>query len=265
MGVASQPATGFGGLSIGSRSGKPRDTGLTIMVEFGLGEQAQRDLLDIASETLDLAKIAVGIPALIPSSVLERKIALYREYRVEAFPGGMFLEYAYAQDEVSAYFKAARSVGFEVVEVSDNAVVIAADAKMALVCEAKDAGFTVLGEVGNKHSQSTVEYLLADAQRLLDAGCWKVLIEAAELLEGQQIRTELLRAVETDLPLKNIVFELPGPWLSGVHQHQVCGLESWLVERFGSEVNIANDPVGNSLFLETYRRGIGPNMLRDAS
>ena len=87
-----------------------------------------------------------------------------------------------------------------------------------------------------------------------------MLVEAAELIEDGHVRSDLIAAIETRLPLEHVVFELPGPWLPGVHAHEVHAMEAWLVDRFGPEVNIANDAVGNSLFLETLRRGIGPNL-----
>lgn len=250
----------FPGVPLPARTEKPRETGLTITVEFGIGPAAQRDLLEVAADTIDLAKIVVSVSRLLSLDVLRRKVELYREFGVEAFPGGMFLEYAQANSCVDEYLAGASDAGFRVIEVSDNAAPLAADVKAKLVRAALESGFVVLGEVGSKHTTSAADALVADAQGLLDAGCWKVLVEAAELIEGGQVRTDLVEAIEARLPLEDVVFELPGPWLPGVHTHEVNAMEAWLVDRFGPEVNIANDVVGNSLFLETLRRGIGPNL-----
>ena len=253
-------ANHFSALGIEARSTKPRNVGLTIAVEFGAPLEYQRSLLELAGDTIDYAKIAVGIAGLMPQDQLRQKIDLYREHDILAFPGGMFLEYAFAKDQVELYLDSVCAAGFEVVEVSDNAVDIGLH-KVGLVELALARDLVVLGEVGSKSHSSLADDLVSDAQRLLDAGCLKVLIEAAEFFEGAELRLDLVEAIETRLPLADIVFELPGPWLSGVHTHDVISFEAWLVSRFGPDVNIANDPLGNSLFLESYRRGVGPNLL----
>lgn len=250
----------FGGVPLPARSAKPRETGLTITVEFGIGTAAQEDLLLLAGDTIDLAKIVVSVARLLPRELLRRKVELYRAHGVEAFPGGMFLEYAEAAGCVGEFLEGALDAGFRVLEVSDNAAPLAAETKARLVRGALECGFVVLGEVGSKHTVSAADALVEDAQRLLDAGCWKVLVEAAELIQDGAVRGDLVAAIEARLPLEHVVFELPGTWLPGVHGHEVHALEAWLVDHFGPEVNIANDAVGNSLFLETLRRGIGPNL-----
>jgi phosphosulfolactate synthase len=232
---------------------------LTITVEFGTPVDEQRAQLRTSADTVDLAKIAVGIAGLLPHDVLREKIKVYRSCGVETFPGGMYLEYAHLHGREAAYLDAALGSGFRVVEVSENARRLADGVRGRLVTDALERGLTVLGEVGSKSVRSTATTLVADARRLLDLGCWKVLVEGAELLDGHgAVRTEVVDAIEAGLNLADIVFELPGPWLTGVSHHHVYSMESWLVAHFGPEVNIANEPVGNTLFLEALRRGVGP-------
>lgn len=40
--------------------------------------------------------------------------------------------------------------------------------------------------------------------------------------------------------LENIIFELPGPWIAGIHHHQIESLAEWLFKHMGAGVNIAN-------------------------
>ena len=43
---------------------KPRATGLTMMIDWGLGLRRLEDTLEMAGEYVDLGKIAVGTPRL---------------------------------------------------------------------------------------------------------------------------------------------------------------------------------------------------------
>ena len=55
----------FEGLDGKDRPGKPRDEGLTMVVDWGLGLHAQEDLLATTAPYFDFAKIAVGISRLL--------------------------------------------------------------------------------------------------------------------------------------------------------------------------------------------------------
>ncbi|WP_214324644.1 phosphosulfolactate synthase [Nonomuraea sediminis] len=236
------------------RTAKPRRTGLTITADFGLGPLAQEDLLRTCGETVDLAKLVVGVSAMLPFDVLAEKVTVYREHGVEAFPGGMFLEHAVFRDAADAFLDGAQEAGYRVVEVSENARPLGEEVKAKLVAAALERGLTVLGEVGSKHHRTGPAELVEGARRLLDHGCWKVLIEAAEL-----VRADVLEAVEAALPIGDVVFELPGPWIPGIHHHEVQAMQLMLVRRFGPDVNLANVASEDALFLEATRRGIGPN------
>ena len=82
---------------------KPRERSLVVTIDWGLGLAEQADLLRIAGEYIDLAKIAVGVSRLLDADLLREKVALYREHAVVAFPGGQFLEYALAHGATDTF------------------------------------------------------------------------------------------------------------------------------------------------------------------
>ena len=96
----------FAGLDGAERPEKPRDRGLTMVVDWGLGPNAQEDLLSIGADHFDFAKLAVGVSRLLPNSRLRSKIAQYRERGVEPFPGGQFLEYSEVHGQTDLYLPA---------------------------------------------------------------------------------------------------------------------------------------------------------------
>jgi phosphosulfolactate synthase len=254
---------GFGRIPLASRTEKPRVKGITMMVEWGLPLGAQQDLLELAAPVIDIAKVAVGISGLLEERVLARKIALYREHEVEPFPGGMYLEYAFAKGEVEAYFDGCEKAGYRYVEVSDNAVPLEREDKDALIGRARSRGFTVLGEAGSKRVTTDAAALVEDVQACMDAGCWRVFLEAAELFEGGKFRHEVFEQVAHEVRAEDVMWELPGAWIPNVHAHEIHALEVLLLERVGADVNIANVPSDGLLSLEALRRGVGVRALMD--
>ena len=169
----------FSAIPMLERPAKPRGSGQTMMIDFGLGLHQQEDILQLASEYIDSAKIAVGVARLLPRELVMRKINLYKQYNVVPYPGGQFLEYAVLCGKVDAYFAEAAAVGFPAVEVSDNLLSISLDEKRALIAKAREVyNLEVFGEVGKKEGLAVTVSLEDDIRACLEAGSSKVLIEA---------------------------------------------------------------------------------------
>lgn len=66
----------FAGLDGAPRSRKPRASGLTMVVDWGLGAGHQNDLAATAAPYIDFAKIAVGLSRLLTDAVLVEKIGV---------------------------------------------------------------------------------------------------------------------------------------------------------------------------------------------
>jgi len=77
---------------LGDRQGKPRDQGLTMIIDKGLGLGETRDLLHLCGQYIDFLKLGFGTPALYTPEVLEEKIQLVKSFGVEIYPGGTFLD-----------------------------------------------------------------------------------------------------------------------------------------------------------------------------
>ncbi len=255
--------TPFRFMNIPHRPEKPRDTGITMMIDWGMGVAQQRDILDIAGVYIDIAKIAVGLSGIISERVLTEKIAAYADYRVSAFIGGQFLEYGvYHQgmEIAKRYYEEARRVGFEYVEVSDNNLEISPEDKYELVrMGVEDFGLKILGEVGSKTECSSTQAMVDGIKGCLASGAWKVFVEGAEFTDKEDgsIREDVIDGVTKGVDLKDIIFELPGHWISNVHACGIHDMEVFLVQQFGPEINIANVAPGEIMMLETLRTGIG--------
>ena len=246
-------------LILQERSQKPRSRGITMIADWGLDPQRQAGLLEVAAPYIDQAKIAVGIGALFPIDVLEKKLASYRAHDITPFPGGQFLEHAVMHSKTDVYLKAVVDAGFDCIEVSDNLLEIELDEKVGLIRRARESySLRVLGEVGKKEGlQSNVD-LAEDAFRCLEAGAEIVFLEAADFFSGE-VNEQALERIINRCGIEPLIFELPGPWIKGVTLSDVHEMTRWLLDRFGSNANLANVSPDDVMKLEALRLRIGVN------
>jgi phosphosulfolactate synthase len=243
-----------------NRSGKPRTRGVTFVIDWGIGPRQQEDLLQTAGAFIDLAKIAVGIAGLLPAPVVREKVALYQRHDVEPFPGGQFLEHARVHGADDAYLPAAAEAGFRWVEVSDNMADVTLEWKATMIRRAvKDFDMRALGEVGKKAGGAGGAAFVDDAKACRDAGATFVLLEAAELVSDDPAVQRDVDAVVETIGIDRVMFELPGPWIDGVHGCDIHAMRRKLIAQYGPEVNIGNCDPADVVNLEAYRRKLGVN------
>jgi phosphosulfolactate synthase len=229
-----------------------------MVVDFGMGLNQIEDILTVSGEYVDIAKIAVGTSALMPPEVLKKKIQLYAKHKVSTSPGGQFLEYAFYQGTEKAFFDNCKKAGFPSIEVSANDVDIDHKGKARLIKTAtNDYGFKVLGETGAKYEKSTPENMVADIQNMLNAGAWKIFVEAAEFFDAGKLNRKVIDHLAKKVRMSALIFELPGAWIKGITDDMVHDFMLFMVVELGHEVNIANLAPDRVLFLEAQRRGIG--------
>jgi phosphosulfolactate synthase len=237
---------------------KPRDKGITMVIDKGIGLRAQNDLIESAGEFMDLAKIVTCLSGIYPEDHLRKKIELYQNHQIEVFPGGMFLELAIMQGKTKEYFEDAEQAGYKTVEVSDNIVEITPEEKSHLISIAADEyGFKILGEVGKKYASTSPQAIIKDIQNCLNAGAWRVFVEAMELFT-EELNTEIIDQIAEIIPIEKLILELPLLEYRGVHRYDVNEIQSWLITHFGPDVNIGNVDTCNLLTLEQLRRGLFP-------
>jgi phosphosulfolactate synthase len=232
-----------------------RNGGLTHVLDKGLGPRAWEDVLETSGPYIDVVKLGWGTAYVTPN--LERKLEVLRDKRVVI--GGTFFEAVWARGKVDEYKRWLRELGLTHVEISDGAVEMPRNEKLELIADlARD--FTVLSEVGSK--DSSVEFSSEDWTRWLreelDAGAWKVITEAREtgssgiFTKGGEIRTELIADIGGAVDLGDVIFEAP-----------TKAAQAWFVKEFGTEVNLGNIPPDEVIPLETLRRGLRADTLKE--
>ncbi len=234
---------------------EPRSGGLTHVLDKGLGPRAWEDVLETAGDYIDVVKLGWGTAYVTPN--LRHKLDVLRDKRVVI--GGTFFEAVWATGKVEQYKAWLREHGLTHVEISDGAVEMPRDQKLELIAEfARD--FTVLSEVGSKDSAvefSTDEWLTWISEELV-AGSWKVITEARETgssgiftSEGS-MRTDLVSSIADSAGVDQVIFEAP-----------TKSAQAWFVKTFGPTVNLGNIPPDEVIPLETLRRGLRADTLKE--
>src|SRR5665213_1657524 len=109
-------------IELPQRSEKPRNLGLTLVRDPGMGTIQAEAFLDAASIYVDYIKFRNLSPCLWPESLLIDKIGLYHRHNVKVFSGGIYVEMAKIQnvwDRALGYLK---ETGFEALEISSTYV-----------------------------------------------------------------------------------------------------------------------------------------------
>jgi phosphosulfolactate synthase len=233
-----------------SRSPKPRDIGVSHVIDKGLGLRQVEDLLATSAGYIDIVKLGWGT-GYVTHNVAD-KIAAYRAAGIPVCFGGTLLEVAILQGRFDAYRGMVRDFGVTHVEISNGVIDLTMKEKAKYITElAKE--FTVLSEVGSKDSEKIippyrwVELIQSD----LDAGAWKVICEAREsgtvgLYFGSgEVRAGLIDEIVAKVDPADLIFESP-------QRAQQC----YMVKKLGSEVNLGNIATTDVIGLETLRLGL---------
>jgi phosphosulfolactate synthase len=237
-------------LDLPERSAKPRQDGITSVIDRGLSIAGIDGMMEVAGDSVDLVKLGWGTA--LRTANLKPKLAKYAEHGISVVLGGTLTELAIAQHRVEPLVAWLHELGLEHIEISDGTISIAHTQKLALI-ERLSREFIVLSEVGSKDdTEIMAPYVWVEQiERELEAGAWKVIAEARESgtvglyrHDGEPrmgLIDEIVHAIDPD----RMLFEAPRK------DQQV-----WFVRRFGANVNLGNIAPDDVLSLETIRLGL---------
>jgi phosphosulfolactate synthase len=239
-----------GFLDLPERSAKPRERGLTHVLDKGLSVAGVDGLMEVAGAAVDIVKLGWGT-ALVTEN-LEAKLARYRHHDVPVVLGGTLTEIVLRDGRLDGLIAWCKELGIGHVEVSDGTIELEADRKREIIARlARD--FTVFSEVGSKDDERIMAPYrwVEEIQAELAAGAWKVIAEAREsgtagiFRPDGEVRMGLIDEIVHAIEPAQIIFEAPQ------RAQQV-----WFIRRFGSEVNLGNIAPEDVLSLETLRLGL---------
>ena len=237
-------------LKLPTRMTKPRESGITHVLDRGLSVADIDGLVEVSGEYIDFVKLGWGTA--VATGNLDAKLARYREHGIPVMFGGTLTEIAIAQNRLDALVAKLHELGLEHIELSDGTINLDHDRKLELI-ESLAKEFTVLSEVGSKDDTRImapyrwVEQMTAE----LEAGAWKVIAEGREsgavgiFRHDGEVRQGLVDEILHAIPGDKIMFDAPRK------EQQV-----WFVRRLGPDVNLGNITPEDVLSLETIRVGL---------
>lgn len=237
---------------IPERPEKPRQKGLTMMMDKGLSIRQVEDFISSSEKYTDLVKLGFGTSYLVKEADLVQKLKLYRSAGIKVYLGGTFFEAFIIRGMFNEYVKLLEKYKIDCAEVSDGSIVMPHDKKCAYINKlSKD--FTVLSEVGSKeagfiiHPNKWISMMKSE----LEAGSWKVIAEAREsgtvgiYRANGNAHTILINKILTSVPKDDILWEAP-------HKSQ----QVWFIKLIGANVNLGNIAYDDVIPLETLRIGL---------
>jgi phosphosulfolactate synthase len=239
-----------GFLDLPPRSSKPREQGITHVLDRGLSVAEVDGMIEVAGGVVDFVKLGWGTA--LATGNLEPKLARYREHGIPVVLGGTLTELAISQRRLDGLVSWLHELDLKHVEVSDGTITLDHDEKLRLI-ERLAADFTVFSEVGSKDAAKIMAPYrwVEQIETELAAGAWKVIAEARETgnagiyrADGE-VRMGLIDEIAHEVSPERLLFEAPQK------EQQV-----WFVKRFGAEVNLGNICPTDVLSLETLRLGL---------
>lgn len=237
-------------LDLPARAAKPRQVGLTSVIDRGLTVADVDGMAESIGHAIDLVKLGWGTAVVTQN--LEAKLERYRAHRLPVVLGGTLTELAIKQGRVDRLADWLTDLGIHCIEVSDGIIEIDHDDKLALI-ERLSKRFSVLSEVGTKDASRVLAPAtwVSQMRSELDAGAWKVIAEARETgtsgifgADGMPL-VELVSTITDNVPIDRVLFEAP------MRKQQV-----WFLQQYGNDVNFANIAPCNVMSLETLRLGL---------
>ena len=206
---------------------------------------------------INLVKFGWGSSIIDPEIV--NKIKLLKDKKIPFNPGGTLFEYYYYRNKFDEYDKFLLENGFEWIELSRGTISID-DAKYSRLLKNYSTNYSVLSEIGykstTKSDQMTAHDWVQSCQMSIESGADLVVIEAREsgtagiVDKHGNIKDEIIKELILKVGLNRILFEAP-----------TKELQTFLINNYGSSVNLGNISIQNVLPLVALRQNLRSDTL----
>lgn len=235
---------------IPERNKKPRDHGITMVMDKGLSCEEVKNFISVAEPHIDIVKLGFGTSFVTPH--LAKKLEIYAEHDIPVYFGGTLFEAFLIRNQFNDYISVCKEFGIKYMEVSDGSIEIPHAEKCGYIEKLTKYG-TVLSEVGSKDAAHIIPpYKWIELMRAeLEAGSTYVIAEAREagnvgIYRGTgEVREGLVQEILTQIPEEKIIWEAPQK-----------AQQLYFIELVGQNVNLGNIAPSEVLPLETMRLGL---------
>jgi phosphosulfolactate synthase len=235
---------------IPERPKKPRQLGLTMMMDKGLSLRETENFIESSSEYTDFVKFGFGTSAV--TNKLKDKLRVYRDANIRPYFGGTLFEAFVIRNMVDEYRKLIDTYNLDLVEISDGSMNMPHEEKLEYIrIISKQA--TVISEVGSKQKGVFIpaDQWVQMMKSELQAGSLKVIAEAREsgtigiYNSDGSANESLINAISTQINPSDILWEAP----EGKQQ-------VYFIKLYGPNVNLGNIAPNIVIPLECLRLGL---------
>jgi phosphosulfolactate synthase len=235
---------------IPERNPKPRNHGITMVMDKGLSITEVHNFLSVSLPHIDVVKLGFGTAFVTPN--LREKIEVYKNAGVPIYFGGTLFEAFLIRNQFDDYIAMCKDYGIDYMEVSDGSITIPHAEKCGYIEKLTQHG-TVLSEVGSKDAAHIIPpYKWIELMRAeLEAGSSYVIAEAREagnvgIYRGSgEVREGLVQEILTQIPEEKIIWEAPQK-----------AQQLYFLELIGCNVNLGNIAPNEVIALEAMRIGL---------
>ena len=235
---------------IPERTARPRNNGLTMIMDKGLSINEAHNLISVGEQHIDIIKLGFGTAFVTPN--LRAKIEVYQKAGIPVYFGGTLFEAFLIRNAFDEYVSMMKDFKIEHVEVSDGSINIPHAEKCGYIEKLTSFG-TVLSEVGSKDAAHIIPpYKWIELMKAeLEAGSTYVIAEAREagnvgIYRGSgEVREGLVQEILTQIPAEKIIWEAPQK-----------AQQLYFLELIGCNVNLGNIAPSEIIPLEAMRIGL---------
>ena len=236
--------------NIPERNAKPRENGLTMVMDKGLSCRQVEDVIDVSGNYIDIVKLGFG--SSFVTLDLDRKLQIYRAANIPVYFGGTLLEAFIIRNQFNDYLKLIDKYKLSYAEVSDGSITLEHDVKLDYIRKLSKYT-TVITEVGSKeegiiiHPNKWIEMM----EKEIQAGAWKVIAEAREsgtvgiYRPNGKAHVVLINKIISKIPSEKIIWETPNK--SG---------QVYFIKLLGANANLGNIAPNEVIALESLRIGL---------
>lgn len=232
------------------RPQKPRESGLTMVMDKGLSIRQIEDFLEVSGSHTDIVKLGWATSYVTPN--LDEKLKTYLNAGIPTYFGGTLFEAFIIRNQFDDYRRLLDKYDMKYAEVSDGSIEIPHDIKCEYIHKLKGQ-VTVISEVGSKDETKILAPYkwIALMKAELEAGSWKVIAEAREsgnvgiYRDSGEVRQGLVDEILTQIPEEAIIWEAPQK-----------AQQVWFIKLIGTNVNLGNIAPAEVIPLETIRLGL---------
>ena len=233
-----------------NRTIKPRQEGVTMVMDKGISMRQAEDFISTSAEYVDYVKLGFGTS--IISKNVKEKVKLYLNAGLKVYVGGTLFEAFVIRNQFNEYQDYIANLGLNCAEVSDGSIELPHEKKCEYI-SILSKNYTVLSEVGSKEEGVIIHPArwIKMMQSELDAGASKVIAEAREsgtvgiFHKNGSAHTLLINRIVNKVKLENIIWETP-------QKNQ----QVYFLKLFGCNVSLGNIGVEDVIPLETLRLGL---------